>query len=264
MLKSSQHSIVIGDRIVDLARELLRDERGDVVPLRPRAWLVLRLLATRAGRLVGKDEIMDEVWSDCEVTEDSLVQAIGDIRRALGDAGRSALKTLPRRGYMLVINGEPTDSPVVSSDATSRPSSIEDLAAPSSLPHLSIVVLPFANIGGDPEQDYFVDGVTESLTTDLSRIAGSFVIARNTAFSFKGKAVDVRQIGRDLNVALCAGRLSATRWQSLSLECPTDRHRDRKPRVGRTFRQAGGRIVGHARRDRVAASQYLECRTHCR
>ena len=132
MLKSSQHSIVIGDRIVDLARELLRDERGDTVPLRPRAWLVLRLLATRAGRLVGKDEIMDEVWSDCEVTEDSLVQAIGDIRRALGDAGRSALKTLPRRGYMLVINGEPTDSPVVSSDATSRPSSIEDLAAPSS------------------------------------------------------------------------------------------------------------------------------------
>ena len=61
-------------------------------------------------------------------------------------------------------------------------------------------MLPFANIGGDPEQDYFVDGVTESLTTDLSRIAGSFVIARNTAFTFKGKAVDVKQIGRELNV----------------------------------------------------------------
>ena len=200
MLKSSQHSIVVGDRTVDLARETLRDERGDILPLRPRAWTVLRLLATRAGQLVGKNEIMDEVWSDCEVTEDSLVQAIGDIRRALGDAGRSALKTLPRRGYMLVTNGKPTDSTVVSSDATSRPSSLEDLAAPSSMPHLSIIVLPFANIGGDPAQDYFVDGVTESLTTDLSRIAGSFVIARNTAFTLKGKAVDVRQIGRDLNV----------------------------------------------------------------
>jgi TolB-like protein len=197
--KSSQHSIVVGDRIVDLAREVLRDERGDVVPLRPRAWLVLRLLATQAGRLVGKDEIMDEVWSDCEVTEDSLVQAIGDIRRALGDAGRSALKTLPRRGYMLVVDGEPIDSLVVSGDA-SRPSDIEYLPASSPMPHLSIVVLPFANIGGDPAQDYFVDGVTESLTTDLSRIAGSFVIARNTAFTFKGKAVDARQIGRDLNV----------------------------------------------------------------
>jgi TolB-like protein len=67
-------------------------------------------------------------------------------------------------------------------------------------PRLSIVVLPFANIGGDPKQDYFVDGVTESLTTDLSRIAGSFVIARNTAFTFKGKAVDVKRIGREMNV----------------------------------------------------------------
>jgi len=71
---------------------------------------------------------------------------------------------------------------------------------PSSTPHLSIVVLPFANIGGDPEQEYFVDGVTESLTTDLSRISGAFVIARNTAFTFKGKAVDVKKLGRELNI----------------------------------------------------------------
>lgn len=67
-------------------------------------------------------------------------------------------------------------------------------------PPLSVVVLPFANIGGDPEQDYFVDGVTESLTTDLSRISGAFVIGRHTAFTFKGKAVDLKQIGRELNV----------------------------------------------------------------
>jgi TolB-like protein len=71
---------------------------------------------------------------------------------------------------------------------------------PSSAPRLSIVVLPFANIGGDPEQDYFVDGVAESLTTDLSRISGSFVIAHSTALTFKGKAVGVKQIGRELNV----------------------------------------------------------------
>jgi len=67
-------------------------------------------------------------------------------------------------------------------------------------PRLSIVVLPFANLGGDPEQDYFVDGVTESLTTDLSRISGSFVIGRHTAFSYKGKSIDLKQIGRELNV----------------------------------------------------------------
>jgi TolB-like protein len=71
---------------------------------------------------------------------------------------------------------------------------------PSSAPRLSIVVLPFANISGDPEQESFVDGVTESLTTDLSRIGGAFVIARNTAFTFKGKAVDVKKLGRELNV----------------------------------------------------------------
>jgi TolB-like protein len=71
---------------------------------------------------------------------------------------------------------------------------------PSSAPRLSIVVLPFANLGGDPEQEYFVDGVTESLTTDLSRISGAFVIARNTAFTFKGKAMDVKKLGRELNV----------------------------------------------------------------
>ena len=62
------------------------------------------------------------------------------------------------------------------------------------------MVLPFTNIGGDPEQDYFADGVTESLTTDLSRISGSLVIARNTAFTYKGKPVNVRAIGRELNV----------------------------------------------------------------
>jgi TolB-like protein/class 3 adenylate cyclase len=72
--------------------------------------------------------------------------------------------------------------------------------SPPFAPHLSIVVLPFENIGGDPEQDYFADGVTESLTTDLSRISGSFVIARNTAFSYKGRAIDIKQIGHQLNV----------------------------------------------------------------
>jgi TolB-like protein/Tfp pilus assembly protein PilF len=71
---------------------------------------------------------------------------------------------------------------------------------PSLAPRLSIVVLPFANISGDPEQEYFVDGVTESLTTDLSRINGAFVIARNTAFTFKNRAVEVKRVGRELNV----------------------------------------------------------------
>jgi TolB-like protein/Tfp pilus assembly protein PilF len=201
LLNPSQPSIIVGDRTVDLARELLLDGRGNVVPLRPQAWAVLRLLAQRVGRLVHKNEILDEVWSDCEVTEDSLVQAIGDIRQALGEAGRSTLRTLPRRGYMLVPNGESIGSSSFSSVATSsRPDAIGERLASSSVPHLSIVVLPFENIGGDLEQEYFVDGVTDSLTTDLSRIAGAFVIGRGTAFTFKGKKVDIREIGRELKV----------------------------------------------------------------
>ena len=78
-------------------------------------------------------------------------------------------------------------------DATAR-------LEPPAAPRLPALVLPFANIGGDPEQEYFIDGVTESLTTDLSRIRGAFVIGRSTAFTYKGKAADVRQIGRELNV----------------------------------------------------------------
>jgi TolB-like protein/Tfp pilus assembly protein PilF len=199
--KQLQSSIVIGDRTMDLARGLLLDDRGEMVPLRPQAWAVLRLLAQRVGSLVSKNEILDEVWSDTEVTEDSLVQAIGDIRQALGEAGRSAVRTLPRRGYMLVVNGEPACNAAPSAVATSsRPDDIGAVSASSVIPHLSIVVLPFSNIGGDLDQDYFVDGVTDSLTTDLSRIAGAFVIGRNTAFTFKGRAVDVREIGRELNV----------------------------------------------------------------
>jgi TolB-like protein len=200
LFKPSQPSIVVGDRTVDLARELLLDGHGEIVPLRPQAWAVLRLLAQSAGRLVRKNEILDEVWSDCEVTEDSLVQAIGDIRQALGQTGRLALRTLPRRGYMLVVVDEPIDSPASSGAATSIPDDIEKPPASSAIPHLSMVVLPFANIGGDLEQEHFVDGVTDSLTTDLSRIADAFVIGRNTAFTFKGKAVDVREIGQELNV----------------------------------------------------------------
>ena len=70
----------------------------------------------------------------------------------------------------------------------------------SAPPRLSIAVLPFANIGGDPEQEHFVDGITESLTTDLSRLRGAYVVARNTAFTYKGKPLDVKTIGRELNV----------------------------------------------------------------
>jgi TolB-like protein/class 3 adenylate cyclase len=119
-------------------------------------------------------------------------QVRGKVAVEFTDLGEQELKNIARpvRAYAVVRDGL--------GDVGTRAGSTTP--SPSSAPRLSIVVLPFANIGGDPEQEYFVDGVTESLTTDLSRIAGSFVIARNTAFTFKGKAVGVKQIGRELNV----------------------------------------------------------------
>jgi TolB-like protein/class 3 adenylate cyclase/Tfp pilus assembly protein PilF len=118
-------------------------------------------------------------------------QVRGKVGVEFADLGEQSLKNiaLPVRAYAMVRDGP---SPATQAERT-RP-------GPFSPPRLSIVVLPFANLSGDPEQDYFVDGVTENLTTDLSRIGGSFVIGRHTAFTYKGKAVDLRQIGHELNV----------------------------------------------------------------
>ena len=109
----------------------------------------------------------------------------------VSDLGPTQLKNIaePIRVYALQV-GAPAH-------AKPAPAPAPEKSAP---PRLSIVVLPFANIGGDPEQEYFIDGVTESLTTDLSRMSGMLVIGRNTAFTYKGKAVDLKQVGRELNV----------------------------------------------------------------
>jgi TolB-like protein/class 3 adenylate cyclase len=107
------------------------------------------------------------------------------------DLGEKDLKNIARPVRVYAVTPpfqSPAPAPSASASKTQGPR------------RLSMVVLPFANIGGDPEQEHFVDGVTESLTTDLSRIRGSFVIGRNTAFTYKGKAVDLKQIGRELNV----------------------------------------------------------------
>src|SRR6202171_1102484 len=139
-----------------------------------------------AARLEG----MAEPGGIC-ISSSAYDQVRGKVAVEFADMGVQNLKNIasPVRVYAVVREGlgPPTKN------ASSTPSRV-------SAPRLSIVVLPFANIGGDPEQDYFVDGVTESLTTDLSRISGSFVIARNSAFSYKGKSNDVRQIGRELNI----------------------------------------------------------------
>jgi len=120
------------------------------------------------------------------ISSSAYEQVRGKVPVDFTDLGEQTLKNIARPIRAYAVNLNANDHPAA--------------PLPSSAPHLSIVVLPFTNIGGDPEQQYFVDGVTESLTTDLSRISGAFVIARNTAFTFKGKAVDVKKLGRELNV----------------------------------------------------------------
>jgi TolB-like protein/class 3 adenylate cyclase len=125
------------------------------------------------------------------LSEDAYRQAPGKLKHEFIDLGEQVLKNIARPiGVYALKSGSEnaTDAPSASASHTPEP------------PRLSIVVLPFANMSGDPEQEYFVDGVTESLTADLSRIDGSFVIARNTAFAYKAKHVDLKQIGRELNV----------------------------------------------------------------
>jgi len=121
---------------------------------------------------------------------------VGKLRRKIEPDPKEPrlIMTVPGEGYRFDgLRFRPLE--IVKLDADSA--SLREVA---SRPRLSIVVLPFANIGGDPEQEYFVDGVTDSLTTDLSRMRGAFVIARNTAFAYKGKPLDAKMIGRELNV----------------------------------------------------------------
>ena len=180
-------------------RELHRG--AELISIAPQVFDLLDYLIRNRERVVSKDDLINAVWNGRIVSDAALTTRLNAARSAIDDTGETQrlIKTLPRKGFRFVGTVQEAQRPAVEPVGSAAHSG-STTPSPSSAPRLSIVVLPFANIGGDPEQDYFVDGVTESLTTDLSRIAGSFVIARNTAFTFKGKAVDVRQIGRDLNV----------------------------------------------------------------
>src|SRR6516162_2968971 len=171
-----------------------RDEHGVFIPIPIglRALDVLVALVHRSGSLVTKEEIMAAVWGRTVVENANLTVQIAALRRVL-DQGRSeasAIQIVAARGYRFlptVTAGQP---------ALRR----ERSGGSRSVPPLSIVVLPFANLSSDPEQRYFADGITDDLTTDLSRIENAFVISRNTAFTYMDKPVDAKQIGRELGV----------------------------------------------------------------
>ncbi len=180
-------------------RELRRGV--EVLSIAPQVFDLLECLIRSRERVVSKDDLIATVWKGRIVSDAALTTRLNAARNAIGDTGdkQRLIKTLPRKGFRFIGTVREAEEPAVEPVGTALHGGATN--APAALaPRLSIVVVPFANLSGDPEQDYFVDAVTESLTTDLSRINGAFVIAHSTALTFKGKAVDVTKLGRELNV----------------------------------------------------------------
>jgi TolB-like protein len=177
--------LAFGDHRLDIERRELR--RGaDIVEIEPKAFDLLAFLVLHRDRVVTKDELLQGVWGGRIVSESALTTRINAVRRALGDDGTAQrlVRTFTRKGIRFV--GEVTER----SDPAALP-----------LPDKpSIAVLPFLNLSGDPEQEYFADGMVEEIITALSRIRWLFVIARNSSFTYKGLSVDVKQVGRELGV----------------------------------------------------------------
>jgi TolB-like protein/Tfp pilus assembly protein PilF len=181
---------------LDAAERQLRCD-GRIVPLTPKAFDTLLVLVEHAGRAVGKDELMEKVWPDTSVEEATLAQNIFAVRKALGDTphepldnpraprvprqveprGPRHIETVPKFGYRFV-------TPVRVSQTSPR----------------SLVVLPLENLSGDPAQEYFADGLTETLIAELAQVHGLRVISRTSAMHYKGTRTPIPQIARALNV----------------------------------------------------------------
>ena len=178
--------LAFGDYVLDSERRELR--RGaELIAVEPQVFDLLLYLVQQRDRVVSKDDLLQAVWGGRIVSDSALAARINAVRRALGDDGAAQrwIRTLPRKGVRFIGTLREEQEPASASPPP---------------PPLSIVVLPFTNLSDDREQQYFADGITDDVTTDLSRIAHSFVISRNTAFTYRNKAIDTKQIGRELGV----------------------------------------------------------------
>jgi TolB-like protein len=151
-------------------------------------------------RVVSRDDLIGAIWGGRIISESALTTRINAVRHAIGDSGaeQRLIKTLPRKGFRFVGSVQEEEAPTrpVMAGISAGP-----LAPPLSLPDRpSIAVLPFANMSGDVDQDYFADGLTEDLITSLARIRWLFVIARNSSFVYKDRAANVKQVSRELGV----------------------------------------------------------------
>jgi len=178
-----------GPFLLDQAAEMLF--RGtEPIALGQRAVALLRLLLEQAGAPVSKEALIDAAWPNLAVEESNLTVQIAALRRVFEEVGGADwIETLPRRGYRYVGPAVVTRDPPEAATAA--------LALPDKP---SVAVLPFSNLNGDPEQEYFTDGMVEDIVAGLSRIKWLFVVARNSSFTYKGMAVDVKRVGRELGV----------------------------------------------------------------
>ena len=187
---------LFGDYVLATARREL-SRGGEQIALEPQVFDLLVYLLQNREHVVSKDDLLASVWGGRIVSDATLDSRIKAARRAVGDSGavQNLIRTFARKGVRFV--GE------VREEAKPTALAQEMAAEPGqavAAPRLSIVVLPFANLSNDADQEYFADGITDDLTTDLSLIPGSFVIARSTAFTYKAKGVDAKQVGRELGV----------------------------------------------------------------
>ena len=194
--------------ILDVAAgELLTCDR-QVAGLRKQALDVLLVLGANAGHVVTKDDLMRLVWRDVVVGDGSLTHAISDIRHVLRDKDHRLVRNVARRGYMLVpgpglsvacAGTEPSQAPATRNpDATRNPLPARAPLTPE-VPSVSLVILPLKSTA-DADDDWFADAITTDLTIGMSRMSGSFVIGRDTAFAYKGKQTDPRDVARELGV----------------------------------------------------------------
>ena len=199
--------VCFGDYTLDRAcGELTRG--SDRVAIGPQAFDLLVYLVLNRDRVLSKEDLLQAIWGGRTVSDSTLTSHINAVRKAVGDSGeqQALIRTIPRKGYRFIghVRDEHPSADRLMNDPTQP--ELGPSEAARSLPALpipdkpSIAVLAFQNLSGDPDQDYFADGVVEDIITALSRLPWVFVIARNSSFTYKGRAVDVKQVGRQLGV----------------------------------------------------------------
>ena len=229
----------------------------------PQVFDLLVYLVRNREHVVSKDDVLDAVWSGRIVSESTLTSHVNAVRKAVGDSGgeQRLIRTIARKGFRFV--GDVSEVPSPDGPGSPKAAPSNDAPAPAlALPDRpSIAALAFHNLSGDPEQEYFADGVVEDIITALSRIRWLFVIARNSSFTYKGRAVDVKQIGRELGVRYVLEGSVRKAANRVRITGQLDRRHHRRASVGGAFRRhprrhlraAGSDRHQRRRRDRAAA-----------